>query len=65
LKVTLPPTVCPDGDNVTVAVSVVEPPRATSVVAEVVMAEETTRRVSPVSPQVVETLLPLAAPAGW
>jgi hypothetical protein len=51
----VPETVWPAGDNVTVAVSVEESPRAIGVEAEVAIAEETTRRVSPVSPHLVET----------
>jgi hypothetical protein len=45
-------------------VSVVEPRIAIGVVTEVVIAEETVRRVSPPSPQLVMTALPLAAFVG-
>jgi hypothetical protein len=50
-----------------VAVSVVDPPRAIGVVTEVVILGEagTTTSVSPASPQLVETVLPLAAVDGW
>ncbi len=65
LKSTVPETVEVPGVRVTVAVSKEELPRAIGVgETDVEMAEDTTVRVSPLSPQEVETKFPLAAPAG-
>ncbi len=65
LKSTVPETVAVPGVRVTVAVSVAEPPKV-MVEGETVVDIEAlmTTRVSPASPHVVETMLPLTRLAG-